>query len=248
MCHPSTKIPETTLSLQNKDAYCILDPGKTKVSCNRDKDFQAHFIMAASNDECHWGSNEFTKTQVHGVPSSKCVYYAPWTEAAILSAKNCIGLAQFSDNKVLECHQAAGGSVHAIMEFDPLRYEISVNNALDALSFQTAQSLACSYCNFAFNPDAPLSKLILVGPKEENSSLCHLLLTSDCVEERITAQFLRNSWFSVLNKDNAGNRGNLFEAFVCQNFSHVPANHVIFQESRPTHPGWGSLKKLPNCQ
>lgn len=48
----------------------------------------------------------------------------------------------------------------------------------------------------------------------------------------------------MLNEDNAGNRGNLFEAFVREKFSEAPADYAICRTSLPTRPdGQGNTKK-----
>ena len=54
-------------------------------------------------------------------------------------------------------------------------------------------------------------------------------------EERLAERFLKLSWLAVLDEDNAGNRGNLFEAFVRVKFSQ-PVVLKIDRESLPYAP------------
>lgn len=49
-------------SMKKGGAFYVVDPGKYKGSCDDTDDlFEARFIMATSNDDRHWGANEFTK-------------------------------------------------------------------------------------------------------------------------------------------------------------------------------------------
>eukprot|EP00978_Attheya_sp_CCMP212_P014585 scaffold37267_cov56-Attheya_sp.AAC.1 len=114
-CHPPRTIPETIECLQKEDAYYIPDPGKSKKSCDVDDDFIAHFVMAASNDERHWGGHEFTKKR-GGDPNTLAgdfVYSSQWTESDMLSVKDFIGLGHLSNEEISVRYRAVGGSVRA---------------------------------------------------------------------------------------------------------------------------------------
>lgn len=160
-------IPEIIPCLQNKDAYYIADPSKSKQSCDVDSDFMAHFVMTVSNDECHWDGNEFTKTRSTDVPRGIFVYGSPWKEADMLHAKTYIGLEDLSDSDISAHYRAVGGSVRAVQEYSPDAFQSLVDNALAALTLQSATNLVHGYCNFAFNPAAPSSKLVSAAPKEK---------------------------------------------------------------------------------
>eukprot|EP00978_Attheya_sp_CCMP212_P000870 scaffold1886_cov36-Attheya_sp.AAC.1 len=182
------------------------------MSCNRDGDFPAHFIMAASNDARHWGENEFTKSRSK-LPRGKFVYCASWKEAAMLSAKTYIDMAQLSNNEISQRYRVVGGSVHAVREYIPQEFEVDVTNALIGLNLQTAESLAQGYCNFTFTPVTTLN----------NRSQ-----TRESLHDRPNA---------------GGNHGNLFEGFVRQKFSQAPANYVICCQSLPIcPPGKGTVE------
>jgi hypothetical protein len=78
-------------SMKKGGAFYVVDPGKYKGSCDDTDDlYKARFIMAASNDDRHWGANEFTKKRgpSSDVPSlqeirvlgqGKLVYGRVWT-------------------------------------------------------------------------------------------------------------------------------------------------------------------------
>jgi hypothetical protein len=51
-------------SMEENGAFYVVDPGKFQGSCDDTDDlYEARFIMAASNDNRHWGANEFTKSR-----------------------------------------------------------------------------------------------------------------------------------------------------------------------------------------
>eukprot|EP00550_Attheya_septentrionalis_P010248 CAMPEP_0198288484 /NCGR_PEP_ID=MMETSP1449-20131203/6965_1 /TAXON_ID=420275 /ORGANISM="Attheya septentrionalis, Strain CCMP2084" /LENGTH=587 /DNA_ID=CAMNT_0043986629 /DNA_START=175 /DNA_END=1938 /DNA_ORIENTATION=- len=263
-CHPPNMIPETIPSLQDARSYYVPDPSQTKVSCDVDLDFPANFVMAASNDDRHWGGAEFTKnrggfamaasnddpshhwgcagfTKNRGGDPNKLtgtfVYSSSWKEAAMLSAKNYIGLGHLSDGDISDRYRAVGGSVRAIQQYDCNKFQLQVESALSGLREETAKDLAQGICNFAFSPDAPSSVLVSVTPHEADSSFYRLVLSSDLIEEQLAAKFLRMSWFAaVLDEDNSGNRGNLFEAFVREKFSRGPVVLATCRESLSTRP------------
>jgi hypothetical protein len=49
-------------SLFDSSTYYVVDPGKTKDSCDPVEDFEPKVIIVSSPDECHWGGNSFVAT------------------------------------------------------------------------------------------------------------------------------------------------------------------------------------------
>ena len=48
-------------SLKEPTAYYVVDPGKSKVSCDPKEDFEARVIIISSPNEEHWGGRTFRK-------------------------------------------------------------------------------------------------------------------------------------------------------------------------------------------
>jgi hypothetical protein len=71
--------------------------------------------------------------------------------------------------------------------------------------------------NFAFTKRSPSRILIGVTPEDHNTY--KIVLRSDFVEEVLARTFLDTKWFNVIDEQNAGNRGNLFESYIRVLFS-----------------------------
>ena len=189
--------------------------------------------MAASNDSRHWGGEEFTKYRgSHGAPpglanrvrksnseAGKFVYGSLWTDRQLIIAKPFLeGLRKLSDIEVQRRFRIVGGSLRDILEFDEVAFEQKVQAALH-LESTIVQELAEGSHRFSFCPEAPSSALIAVGPKDQNLNVFKLTIKSDYIEECLAAKYLRMAWYAVLDEENAGNRGNLFESYLRALFS-----------------------------
>ena len=71
---------------------------------------------------------------------------------------------------------------------------------------------------FNYQPKAPSSALVSLYPGED-LSVVDTVLRSDYVAEQLAARWLKISWYAIIDEDNAGNRGNLFEAYLRQLFA-----------------------------
>jgi hypothetical protein len=226
-----SKIP----SMEKQGAFYVVDPGKYKGSCDdTDNLYEARFIMAASNDKRHWGANEFTKfrgpsTVVPGwstrLREGKLVYGCLWTGRQVILAKPYIGdLRELDDNEILRRVRIVGGSLRDILLFEEAKFESNVGRALN-LDENTVQELAEGRYQFPFEPDSPSSLLIGICPTGLDGFTT--TLKSDYVEERLANKYLKMAWYAVLNEDNSGNRGNLFEAYIRVKFSQAPVMFSI---------------------
>jgi hypothetical protein len=224
-------------SMKKRGAFYVVDPGKYKGSCDDTDDlFEARFIMAASNDDRHWGANEFTKFRGSSsdipwlqsqattiLKEGKLVYGCLWTGRQVILAKPYISkLRNLDDNEILRRVRIVGGSLRDILVFEEEGFKRNVGEALN-LDLNTVQKLAEGRCQFSFKPESPSSLLIGICPKGLNGRT--ITLKSDYVEEQLANKYLKTAWYAVLDEENSGNRGNLFEAYVRVKFSQAP---VIF--------------------
>ena len=74
-------------------------------------------------------------------------------------------------------------------------------------------------------------------------------LNSDCVEEQLSKKYHKSSWYAILDEDNSGNRGNLFEAYLRAKFSQasVTFSSVETRESLRKKPA-GKKNEKKNCR
>lgn len=249
-CVETDEEPQNALNWDDGDYY-VVDPGRTKFSCDCDFVKKVHSILVASCDSRHWGDREFEKmrsrtgtstlpdgkiddsieeifhkVQTMGVGPDKkrrlgggFVYCRSWTLCDIIACKDILGLSELSDESIALRYRLAGGSVRRILDFDQDKVQEKMRTSLSKVSAQTIQALADGRCWGAFDVTAPESSLVFVEPNKTDATHYQVSICSDFAEELIAEQHLKLSWFAVLNEENAGNRGNLFEAFIRQKLS-----------------------------
>ena len=64
-------------SLKQTSTYYVVDPGRTKESCNPGTKFKPRLIIISSPDESHWGGGDFQK--LRGKKTGVVQYYPLWT-------------------------------------------------------------------------------------------------------------------------------------------------------------------------
>jgi hypothetical protein len=107
-----SKIP----SMRRKGAFYVVDPGTYTGSCDDTDDlYKARLIIAASNDDRHWGANNFLKYRgpsskiphfqspdTRIVNEGKLVYGRLWTGRQVILAQPYISeLRNLDDNEIL---------------------------------------------------------------------------------------------------------------------------------------------------
>lgn len=221
------KIP----SMNKKGAFYVVDPGLFKGSCDDTHErYLASFIMAASNDSVHWGGDDFTKYRKPNVERAHLqprvppkigakVYGSLWTGPQLIVARPYLDhLRAVSEEEIWYRFRIVGGSMCDIVGFIEKDFKQAVDSALN-LEPHTVQELSDGTYRFEFDKKSPRSVLIGLGPDPQDSTLFKITLKSDFVEEHLANKYLKTSWYQVLNEENAGNRGNLFESYLRQKFS-----------------------------
>lgn len=246
------KIP----ALKNTNAVYFVDPGDYEYSCDDARDCEARFIMDASNDEKHWGGNNFTKFRGSASPLEMLdrptrthpgilVFGSPWTGRQVVLAKPYLHLLQqLTDNEVLRRYRIVGGSLRDVLFFDERNFTNKVQTALE-LDAITIHELVEGRYKFTFQPNAPSSILVGICPSDNAVTVLKITLKSDHVEERLAIKHLRASWYAVLDEENSGNRGNIFESYLRVKFSKEPMRFSTAEarESVRERPGKKNEKK-----
>jgi hypothetical protein len=65
-------------SIHNDSTYYVVDPEKTKESCDPDEDYKGNVVIVASPNEGLWGGDEFDKRRLSKV--GKFLHYPVWEE------------------------------------------------------------------------------------------------------------------------------------------------------------------------
>ena len=122
-----TGLPRTRWCRQwrKSSTYYIVDPGKTKDTCDPHEDFQAKVIIVSLPDHRHWGETEFLKEKdpVAGI----LLYYPVWT----LDERNTAGSEierGFTRQLIIERYRQFGG-VPGRVFWSPFKSEICFANS-----------------------------------------------------------------------------------------------------------------------
>ena len=82
----ASKDPFDFPSLEEPSAYYVVDPGKSKVSCDPKEDFEARVIIISSPNVRHWGGEEFEKFR--GGQSGVFHFYPLWNLSELLCSSD----------------------------------------------------------------------------------------------------------------------------------------------------------------
>jgi hypothetical protein len=170
-------------TMENRNAFYVVDPGNFEGSCNdTDEQYQARFVMAASNDHRYWGANAFEKNRAPNTSLSRhksrvlnkegeLVYGYLWTGGQVLLAKPYFDqLKNLTDNEFMDRFRIVGGSLRDILAFKENDFKEKVKTAVGLVDADTVHALADGNCQFAFKPESPSSVLIGICPQDAGKS------------------------------------------------------------------------------
>ena len=247
---------ESISTLQNENAFYVVDQGKFQGSCDDVDHIEARFIMTASNNCDHWGGEEFAKDRQSDTYFGKTtrpnelpgvfVYGHLWTAPQVLAVRRYFpSLEIYSKNEILQRYRIFEGSIRDIKMTNKVIFEKRALGALGRINETTINELIDGLYEFAFKPDQLSSRIIGIGPEMDEPTDSHIVfLKSDYVEELVVEKWLRNSWYSVQNEDNIFRR-NLFEAFVRRKFysQQVHFGGAQVRESRRERPDTAGMRR-----
>mmetsp|Transcript_21989 Transcript_21989/g.51810 ORF Transcript_21989/g.51810 Transcript_21989/m.51810 type:complete len:638 (-) Transcript_21989:137-2050(-) len=259
----------TIPTLRKRDAFYVVDPGSFKGNCFSKTMIRARFIMAASNDDTHWGGNDFAKDRAPNIRTPAIPYVAAeientrniergvfvygrlWTGPQLLLARPYISLLwDIEEDELLHRFRIVGGSIRDIYSFQATEVEERIEDSLALLDEGSVNNIMSGSFRFAFKPQQLSSYLIGIRPRDRtNLNLHRVFLKSDYIEEKIAEQWIRMAWYALGNESNSSNRGNLFESYVRRTFSssEVRLASEEIRESLRERPQQGR-KQLQNYQ
>ena len=230
--------------LQSSKGVYVVDPGDFRGSCDISNDLiDSQFIMTASNNDTHWGGNNFEKHRL-GVrndswkdleptrrkKAGRLIHGSLWTGQQLLVAKVYLGLSDLADDELLRRYRIAGGSVRDILDFNEQVFVNKVKRALE-IDDVLVHGLMTGAYQFPYTPSAPSSILVGLSPQNNELTVVTTVLKSDYIAEELAKRHLKIRWYAVLDEGNAGNRGNMFESYLREMFSSA-ARPFLAQEVR----------------
>lgn len=130
---PEEKFQRTSAKFNHPSTYYVVDPGKTKDSCDPPNIFQGKVIIVASPDEGHWGGSEFLKQR--GNIKGLFMFMPVWSLSELLAAKQYFEY-NLLDETIASRYEKVGGIPRHIFTDDDtfnavLRSQISAINMLN---------------------------------------------------------------------------------------------------------------------
>jgi hypothetical protein len=104
--HPEATVHWNIPSLQDPEAFCIIDPGATSDSCNPGA-LAAKLIIVSSPDSKRWGGSAFSKIGL-GYHGGQFLYYPLWSLDELLAVRSVLNQ-QVTEEQVRQRYYNVGG-------------------------------------------------------------------------------------------------------------------------------------------
>ena len=201
-------------SLTDASTCFVVDPGKTKDSCDPDEQFKPHVIIISSPDSCHWGENEFQKRRgnING-----CFRYFPLWSLEELVCSRIEFNANLAVDDITRLFRKFGGVPRYI--FGPVEtLENGCKNqrlALNGLTSQQAEEIARNDLSSISTLDGKQPKSALIGFESKgNGSFAEydVVIISPEVAEQIYSKFMKTLWRTMIDLGEDGWK--IFEAYT----------------------------------
>jgi Retrotransposon hot spot protein len=204
-----TEFDKSDTAVDNNSIYYIVDPGKTKDSCDPNEVFRGKVIIVASPDERHWGKSEFEKSRLgYKRQSGSFRYFPVWTLEEILAAAHYFpkaGNASLPDDEIIERFNVVGGVPRLIFEKSIKDFKKKQRQALGDLSPAFIDSLVFDGYNLCALHTTNLPRGILLSyilAEDDNGSYQNGIATlrSDSVYVSIAQKYKKQIWASMLSR------------------------------------------------
>jgi hypothetical protein len=220
--HDESSFPTGIASANDETVYYIVDPNKTKDSCDPKDDFKPKVIIVSSPNDLHWGGSEFDKERDDEVAVSGGLfcYYPLWTLEELLDGReglNNYARTDLDEEEVKKRYQQVGGVPRHVF-CTARRYEAvctAQSTALARLTSDQARLLAMRQETPIGSLDSGQPKSAIIGfvQKEGDTSFCRVKysLVSWAIQKQVFEIHLSNVWASIFN---APNHGPVFEGYT----------------------------------
>jgi len=187
--------PSDIDSLSDPDTYYVVDPGKTKTSCDPPHLVTCRVIIVASPDERHWGESNFTKNDQAGL-GGFILYFPSWSLAQLSAASTELSGVQFVNNTVQELYEVFGGVPRNV--FFPEEKEKEMNNLttkVEAMTSTQLKELVSGQLNrhSGFGTDQPKGGIVDFVATD-NFSQAELRLASSTILQMVRKQLMASIW------------------------------------------------------
>ena len=196
-------------SLQCNSTFYIVDPGKTKDSCDLDDLFQPKLMIVASPDEGHWGGSEFRKDR--GIVLGIFRVYPMWDLEELQLARAYLstfsGVQLTADVVEARFRQVGGVPRHIFSSNFNEKLQIQ-DEAIVALTNDQVIKIAQKEMNAvgSFAPGQPKSAIIGYAKSDGNPqfSMRIVEIISPLVAEKVFVKFMKTLWDTMLTNEYVG--------------------------------------------
>ena len=203
-------------SLKKPSSYYIVDPGRTKDSCDPHELFEAKVIIVSSPDSRHWGDSDFTKSKdpVAGL----FMYYPLWTLNELITAGPKID-SGITQKEIISRYRQIGGvpgnifSTPESLKAALVKQDEAVNELSEKQVMDIANKNVKDLSTFASSQ--PRSAIMGYLVPEENGKplfrTCAVELLSPLVAEKVYSTHMRILWNTMISLKENG--WHIFEAY-----------------------------------
>jgi hypothetical protein len=203
-------------SLRDQLTYYIVDPGKTKNSCNPSNTFAPKVILVTSPDVRHWGESEFEKERDDVDGCFKI--YPTWTLEELIIARNEFK-GKLAVEVINERYRLFGGVPRNIFvsEKKLVKKLDKQNEAIQILSDKQVVVIAKGQMTVVgdFGEDAPKGVLMGFSSTETDfgTTSMNKFILSPAIAEKVYSMHIRILWNIMITSDQVIQR-TLFEPYV----------------------------------
>ena len=204
-------------ALLDPNTFFVIDPQKTKDSCDPSAKVKARVIINASPDMRHWGENEFTKMR-DATPAGRFLYYPIWSDVELCDARCWID-ATVSHEEVLQRFDQFGGVPRSVFapacDLDMLleKLQHGVRDLTDKQILQLVDGNV-AYLD-ALSPTQPKSSVMgydVASPQDFRRP--RTVVISKLALMTVWVQHIGVLWNRVVGADKDSVQGHAFEEYV----------------------------------
>lgn len=186
-------------SLKNPLTYYVVDPGKTKDSCDQEDTFVAKTIIVASPDDGHWGFSEFDKVRDDVEGFFK--YFPLWSREELLNAGRILE-PTFTEAQIEQRYEQCGGVPRYVFGDDDSLTKILTkqNMALNELTESQVRQLANGELDAVQSNSDKQPRSVLIGyeisERDDGSFVkTKVIVLSSLIKQKMSVMFIKILWY-----------------------------------------------------
>ena len=195
---PEKTSPSEIPSLYDPETYYVVDPGKTKTSCDPAPMVAARVIIIASPDDRHWGGSAFEKNDQSGL-GGYLLYFPSWTLPQLEAGSSELSGVQFQDGEVAELYSIFGGVPRHVF-FPGFKEEKvkELKRKVEALSDKNLRDLVTGQLNrhSGFGADQPGGGVVEFVACDNHTDV-ELKLASSSILKWVRIRFMDSIWIPM---------------------------------------------------